>query len=151
MTVAASSVPVAGLTRLPVNPDEGYPQSFLLALAGRTYQVELYVDVPEHLLGSEPGQRESIDVVGGGTTGSTGAEAGAHDPTAPAIGMLVAAISRQEADGSLVPLLRRRLLPGLLYSARELLLVVDEVYVAAGNLNGAGPFGSVLVARVGAR
>ena len=137
MTVSALAQPVAGLTSLPVNPDEGFPQSFLVALAGRTYRVELYVDVPEHLLPREPGQRESVDVVGGAA--------------GPAIGLLVATIARQEPDGTLVSLLRRRLLPGLLYSARELLLVVDEVRVAAGNLNGAGPFGSVLRARVGAR
>jgi hypothetical protein len=137
MTASALKQPIAGLTRLPVNPDEGFPQSFLLALAGRTYQVELYVDVPEHLLPREAGQRDSVDVVGSGS--------------GPAVGLLVAAVSRQEADGTLVPLLRRRLLPGLVYTARELVLVIDEVYVAAGNLNGAGPFGSVLVARVGVR
>jgi hypothetical protein len=140
MTVSAPAGPIAGLIRLPVNPDEGFPQSFLLALAGRTYQVELYVDVPEHLLPREPGQRDRIDVVGGGAGAGTGAA-----------GLLVAVLARQEPDGTLVPLLRRRLLPGLLYTARELLLVVDEVYVAAGNLNGAGPFGSVLRARVGVR
>jgi hypothetical protein len=139
VTVSALAQPVADLNRLPVNPDEGFPQSFLLALAGRTYQVQLYVNVPEHLLPHEPGQREGIDVVGGAGAGTSAA------------GLLVAAVGRREPDGALVPLLRRRLLPGLLYTARELLLVVDEVHVAAGNLNGAGPFGSVLRARVGVR
>lgn len=148
MTVSTPAQPVAGLTRLPVNPDEGFPQSFLLALAGRTYQVQLYVDVPEHLLPREPGQRESVDVVGGHPATASPGEGGA---TGHAPGLLVAAVARQEPDGTLVPLLRRRLLPGLLYTAHELLLVLDEVYVAAGNLNGAGPFGSVLRARVGVR
>jgi hypothetical protein len=152
VTVSAAAQPIAGLTRLPVNPDEGFPQSFLLALAGRTYQVQLYVDVPEHLLPHELGQRETVDVVSGGypAPGPLG-EGAAADPAAPAPGLLVAAVARQEPDGTLVPLLRRRLLPGLLYTARELLLLVDEVRIAAGNLNGAGPFGSVLRARVGVR
>lgn len=142
-TVLAGPLAVRGLLRLPVNPDEGFPQSFLVGLGENTYGFELYVNVPEHQLPGRLGPRETIDVVGG--TAPAGGNRG------PAQGLLVATVTRQQPDGSLVPLMRRRLVPGLLYTARELVLVVDELHIAAGNLNGAGQFGSVLLARVGVR
>lgn len=138
-TLSAETLATVELRPLPVSADEGFPQSFLLALGERTYRVELYVDVAEHLLPSKPGPREIIDVVGG--------TPGGRD----AIGLVVAAIARQQTDGTLVPLLRRRLLPGLVHTAREVVLVVDDMRIAVGNLNGAGRFGSVVHARVGAR
>jgi hypothetical protein len=64
--------------------------------------------------------------------------------------MLVGTITRQDSSGDVV-LLRRRLLPGLQYTARELLLTVEEMSLAMGNLNGVGNFGSVLTARVALR
>lgn len=143
MSTAVLDLPISvALRPLPVNADEGFPQSFLLALGERTYSVELYVNTPEHLLPSQPSPRQVINV-GGGVT-----KAGSAQNVA---GLLVASIARQQADSVLVPLLRRRLLPGLVYTARELVLVVDELRVAAGNLNGAGRFGSVVRVRVGAR
>lgn len=130
----------AALRTLPVDASDGFPQSFLVGIGERTYRVDLYVDVPEHLLddpATAADPRTTIDLVG--------------SATAPAQGMLVATVVRQSADGTAVQLLRRRLLPGLVYTARELVLVVDEMRVAVGNLNGAGSFGSVLRARAGAR
>lgn len=129
----------AGLRSLPVVADDGFPQSFLLALDGRTYRVDLHVDVPEHVLGHDGpvDPRATLDVVGSATA------------SAPAI--LVAAVVRQDEDGGTTTLLRRRLLPGQVHHAGELVLVLDEVRVAVGNLNGAGAFGSVLRARVGTR
>lgn len=142
MSTVADPLLTAGLRRLPVDADEGFPQSFLLALEELTYRVELYVDVPEHLLPPRPAPRDVIDVVG--------AAPSAGEPR-DATGLLVAAIARQQTDGVLVPLLRRRLLPGLMHTASELVLIVDDVRIAAGNLNGAGQFGSVVEARVGVR
>lgn len=127
----------ATLRTLPVDPDDGFPQSFLLGVGERTFLVELYVDVPEHLLDRRSDPRTPIDLVGSATT--------------PAHGMLVGIMARQSADGTPVELLRRRLLPGLLYTAGELELTLDEVRIAVGNLNGAGSFGSVLRARAGIR
>lgn len=134
---AVSAATAAGLLGLPVDPDEGFPQSFLLALGGTTYRFELYVDVPEHVLSAEPDPRDLLDLVGAADS--------------PAQGMLVGTVARQNADGSVTTLLRRRLLPGLLYPAGELLLVLDELRIARGNLNGAGTWGSALSARVGLR
>jgi hypothetical protein len=133
----ATPTTTADLRTLPVEPDDGFPQSFLLGVGERTYRVELYVDVPEHLLDRRADPRTPIDLVG--------------SAVAPASGMLVGTLVRQSSDGTPVQLLRRRLLPGLVYTAHELALVVDEVRIAVGNLNGAGSFGSVLRARAGAR
>lgn len=133
----ATAASTAGLRSLPVDPSDGFPQSFLLGIGERTYRVELYVDVPEHVLDPDADPRTPIDVVGSAATSAQG--------------VLVGVVVRQSADGTPVQLLRRRLLPGLVYTARELVLVVDEVRVAVGNLNGAGSFGSVLRARAGAR
>ncbi|MBO3103830.1 hypothetical protein [Cellulomonas fengjieae] len=135
--VPATAASTVGLRTLPVDADDGFPQSFLLGMAERTYRFELYVDVPEHLLNQEADRRTTIDVVGSATS--------------PAQGMLVGVAVRQSPDGTPVPLLRRRFLPGLVHTAAELVLVVDEVRIAVGNLNGAGAFGSVLRARVGVR
>jgi hypothetical protein len=74
----------------------------------------------------------------------------ATGPAGSLRGMLVGTITRQDSSGDVV-LLRRRLLPGLQYTARELLLTVEEMSLAMGNLNGVGNFGSVLTARVALR
>lgn len=133
----ATTTGTSGLRSLPVDPADGFPQSFLLALGDTTYRFDLYVDVPEHLLDRDADPRTPLDLVGSATQ--------------QAQGMLVGIVVRQSADGTPVQLLRRRLLPGLLYAAGEVLLVVDEVRIALGNLNAAGSFGSVLTARVGLR
>lgn len=135
--VLATAATTAGLRSLPVDPADGFPQSFLLGVGDRTYRFELYVDVPEHVLDPGAGPRTPLDLVG--------------SADAPAQGMLIGVVVRQGADGTPVQLLRRRLLPGLVYTAQELVLVVDELRVAVGNLNGAGSFGSVLTARAGVR
>lgn len=139
MTAPTLATPgtTADLRTLPVQADDGFPQSFLLAVADRTYRVELYVDVPEHLLDRDADPRDPLDLVGSATR--------------PAQGLLVGTLVRHSVDGTPVQLMRRRLLPGLLYTAGELRLVVDEIRVARGNLNGAGAFGSVLRARAGVR
>jgi hypothetical protein len=133
----ATPATTADLRALPVDPDDGFPQSFLLGVGEHTYLVELYVDLPEHLLDRRADPRTPVDLVGSATT--------------PAQGMLIGTLARQSPDGVPVELLRRRLLPGLLYTAGELRLVVDELRIAVGNLNGAGSFGSVLRARAGLR
>ena len=105
---APSAATTAGLLGLPVDPDEGFPQSFLLAMGGASYRFELYVDVPEHVLTADPDPRDPLDLVGAADS--------------PAQGMLIGTVARQNTDGSATTLLRRRLLPGLLYPAGELLL-----------------------------
>lgn len=137
-------MPTSPFLRLPVNADEGFPQSFLLAMLGNTYRFELYVNVAEHELppfGSGVDPRTTLDLVGGSRP--------APSPTPPT-GHLVLVVVRQEADGD-VPLLRRRVLPGLVYPARDLLITFFEITVALGNLNGVGAYGSRIAAGVAAR
>ena len=141
----AAPVPVAAdriapdFRSLPVNPNEGFPQSFLLGFAERTYRFEFYVNIAAEQIptgAADPRRRLEL-------TRATGPAGGLR-------GMLVGTITRQDSSGDVV-LLRRRLLPGLQYTARELLLTVEEMSLAMGNLNGVGNFGSVLTARVALR
>lgn len=134
----ADATNTAGLRSLPVDPDEGFPQSFLLALGEHRYRFEFYVAIAEHALPNAVDLRMTLDLVGG---------IAGHD----AAGLLIGAVVRESADGTLLPLLRRRLLPGLVYEAHELVLCIDRVSIAVGNLNGLGSYGSILDARVGLR
>jgi hypothetical protein len=61
--------------------------------------------------------------------------------------MLVGAVVRQGKEGD-VPLMRRRLLPGIVHTLGDLRLFVVEARIALGNLNTAGPFGSVVTVKV---
>jgi hypothetical protein len=134
------------LAQLPVDPDEGFPQMFLLAFAGATYGITWYVDIAEQQL---PAARVAdpstlIDLAGDGAGGGPGT----GSPAGPPRGILVLAVDRRDL-GTVTPLLRRRVIPGLTYRAGQLLLVVDQAGIALGNLNGAGSYGSVLSVRVG--
>jgi hypothetical protein len=123
---------------LPADADDGFPQAFLLAMNAVTYRFEFHVNIAEEQLrAAQPITAHTlVDVLGGGSAAESA-------PT----GILVMAVTRQAASGD-VPLLRRRVLPGLVYDAGDLLLTFSTVAVAAGNLNGAGSFGSLLTAGV---
>ena len=123
--------------RLPLDPDDGFPQAFRFVFAGYTYRVGVYVAVAERLL--EPHRidpRALIDLAGA-------------DREAPLNGRLIADVVR-ESHGREHVLLHRRLLPGLSYLLAELRLDVVHASVAIGNLNGHGQFGSRIDIRVGA-
>lgn len=131
--------------QLPVNPDEGFPQAFLFGFGGATYGITWYVDVAESEL---PAARLAdptmiIDIIGDQAAG------GGRTKTAVPQGILVLGIDRRDAQG-VTPLLRRRVIPGLTYTAGQLLLAVRAASVALGNLNGTGNYGSVLDVGVGA-
>jgi hypothetical protein len=124
--------------RLPVNPDEGFPQAFRLATGGSTYLVELHVNVAEEVL-PEPDRvtDEVLDLATDTAELVTGA-------------FLVVAVARQDPAGD-TWLLRRRVVPGLVYRAGDLLLTFRTLKVAVRNLNGVGSFGSEIVAGVAER
>jgi|SRR5215813_3246638 len=123
---------------LPVDADDGFPQAFLLSMNANTYRFEFHVNIAEEQLrAAQPiGARTLVDVVGDGSA-----------PASALSGILVMAVTRQDATGD-VALLRRRVLPGLVYDAGELLMTFATVQIAAGNLNAAGSFGSLLTAAV---
>jgi hypothetical protein len=110
---------------LPIEPDEGFPQSFRLELAERLYVVALYVNVSEPRLEAAPAE-QPLDL---------GAEAtdDAH---------MVVRVARESELGTPRTIFLRKVVPGIVYAAEDLLLRFDELVVAPANLNAAGRHGS---------
>jgi hypothetical protein len=115
--------------RLPVDPAEGFPQAFRLALAGQTYQFRFQANVAEEVLDTHP--------------------SGLIDLPAPGA-FLTLAVDR-ETPGGAVALLRRKLVSNVEYQAAELLLVFRTMRVDRRNLNGIGSFSSEVVGGVALR
>ena len=117
--------------RLPVNPDEGFPQSFRLAFAGRSYVFGFQVNIAEEVLpdaNTPDGLNAAVSLPSDGA-------------------FLVMTVVRESLAGG-VTLLRRKVIPGMVYRAGELALVVRTIRIALGNLHGFGRYGSDLVAGV---
>lgn len=111
--------------RLPINADEGFPQSFRLRLGAAAYTFTLTVTIlDESLL-------------------HTGEPLRLPQPGA----YMVAAVTR-DAPGTPRVVLRRRLVQGHVYSAEELALTFTELRVDPRNLNAVGSFGSMVVGGV---
>jgi hypothetical protein len=122
--------------QLPVDADEGFPQSFRLALDGRAYVFGLLVSIAEEVLPtSGPGGPFDLDAV---------------LPLPGPAAYLVLTVAREDSGGS-VTLLRRKVVPGHVLRAGELDVVVRTVRIARGNLHGAGRHGSEVVAGVAVR
>ncbi|MFD0687815.1 hypothetical protein [Actinomadura fibrosa] len=115
--------------RLPIDADEGFPQAFRLAFADRDYRFLLYANVAEEVLRDAPDG--PLDL-----------------PAARAF--LVLAVEREQTGGT-ASILRRKLVPGVVYEAGELALTFTEVRLDLRNLNAAGTFGSSVVGGVAAR
>ncbi|WP_369034219.1 hypothetical protein [Streptomyces adonidis] len=112
--------------RLPIDADEGFPQAFRLAVAGRNYQFRLYANVAEDIVDSAPSG--PLDL-----------------PTARAF--LALSVDREEPGGP-VTILRRKLVPAVEYPAAELALTFRTMRLDLRNLNAAGSFGSEVVGGV---
>ena len=110
--------------KLPIEPADGFPQSFRLLVADVGYTISLYVTITD----------ESV------LTGEV------LDLPAPGA-YLVLDVRRDTATGS-VPIFRRKLVPGLEYAAAELGFVFTRMLVDPRNLNAPGRFGSDVVAGV---
>lgn len=115
--------------RLPIDADEGFPQAFRLALAGRVYQFRLYANVAEEIVLGAP--RGSVEL--------------------PAKGAFLVLSVEREEPGGLVAILRRKLVPGVEYAAAELVLTFRTLRLDPRNLNGAGSFGSEVTGGVATR
>jgi hypothetical protein len=117
--------------RLPVDPDEGFPQSFRLTVEGRGYVLGFQVNVAE----------EALPVV-------SAAERLGTVLSLPGDGaFLVMTVVQENAAGG-ITLLRRKVIPGMVYRAGEIALVFRTIRIALGNLHGIGRFGSEVVAGV---
>ncbi|MFI9297617.1 hypothetical protein [Streptomyces gardneri] len=115
---------------LPVDADEGFPQSFRLRFGEHVYRIELYVNAAEETVEEAAAAGGVLDLLGGGP-------------------FLVVAVAREE-PGGLVPLLRRKAVRDLPCPAGELRLVFREALVDIRNLNGTGSYGSKVLAGVSA-
>ncbi|AYV32056.1 MULTISPECIES: hypothetical protein [Streptomyces] len=116
---------------LPVDADEGFPQSFRLRFGEHVYRIELYVNAAEETVEKTAAAGGVLDLLGGGGP------------------FLVVAVAREE-PGGLVPLLRRKAVRDLPCPAGELRLVFREARVDVRNLNGTGSYGSKVLAGVSA-
>lgn len=123
---------LAGLTylALPVNGDEGFPQTFRLALNNQIYQLLFYVNIQEEVVAMAP-------------------DTFIFDLPAPGA-FLVLRLSRESAAAPQV-IFQRKLVVNLPYAAAELALRFTTLRVAKQNLNGAGAFGSQVVGGITAR
>jgi hypothetical protein len=104
--------------RLPIDPDQGFPQSFRFGLGGATYAVSLYVSVLD-----DDGRTR-------------------YDLTRPGASMVMRVVREGPAGPQTIFL--RRLVVDHEYEAAELAFLFRELEVDRGNLNGAGSFGSVV-------
>ncbi|MEV5683501.1 hypothetical protein AB0L68_09960 [Streptomyces sp. NPDC052164] len=109
---------------LPVDADEGFPQSFRLRSGTHMYRIGLYVNADERTV-AEGGM---LDLLGTGP-------------------FLVVVVDREDPDG-LVPLARRKAVRDLPCAAGQLRLEFREALVHVRNLNGAGSHGSRVVVEV---
>ena len=107
---------------LPIVADEGFPQSFRLALGSRIYRLTLYVNVTERLLDATP-------------------EDGVLElPQEDAF--MVLRVARESDTAEPETILQRKLVPNLDYEAEDVALRFTEMRVARRNVNGVGPHGS---------
>jgi hypothetical protein len=112
--------------RLPIQPDEGFPQAFRLSVGSSAYSVALYVSVLEDPI---PDQRLVL----------------------PTTGAFMVMSVRRDSPGSPTTIFRRKLVTQHEYEAAELAFVFTRIAVDARNLNGAGAFGSQVTGGVALR
>ena len=114
--------------QLPIDADEGFPQSFRLNFNGRTYQVVLYVNILE----DTPVPTDEIYTL---------PEKGAF---------MVMRVLQEDIAGARV-IFQRKLVPNLEYEADEVAFVFRQMRVAKSNLNGVGSFRSQVIGGIAAR
>jgi hypothetical protein len=115
--------------QLPINADEGFPQSFRLSFNGIVYQVLLYVNVLD----------------------DAAAVPDDYLYTLPAPGVfMVMRVAREDTGGPVV-IFQRKLVPNLEYEAAEVAFLFQQMQVAKRNLNGVGTFGSQVIGGIATR
>jgi hypothetical protein len=114
---------------LPINAEQGFPQSFPLLFDGRTYHFNFYINAAAHVLAR---REQFIDV-----------------PTEEAF--LVLRLEREVADAAREVIFLRKLVPDLEYEAEELALFFTKQKIARDNLNGSGAHGTQVVGGIAQR
>lgn len=115
---------------LPINPDEGFPQAFRLALGARAYTITLYVNLLDE--DSRPDDQIVYDL--------------ARDQRA----FMVMAV-RRESPSPGEEIFRRRLVVEHEYEAAELGFLFKKIHVDRRSLGGVGSFGSSVVGGIATR
>jgi hypothetical protein len=116
-------------TPLPINEEQGFPQSFPLVFAGGTYHFKLYANVAAHLLGD---RSQFINV-----------------PAEEAF--LVLSVERELTDATRELVFLRKIVPDLEYEAENIALLFREQRIARDNLNGSGVHGTYVVGGIARR
>lgn len=115
--------------QLPINADEGFPQSFRLSFNGVVYQISLYVNLLEEYT----------------------AVPDDYIYTLPAKGaFLVMRVLQEESTGT-ATIFQRKIVPNLEYEAAEVAFVFRQMQVAKRNLNAIGSFGSQIIGGIATR
>lgn len=114
--------------QLPINADDGFPQSFRLAFNDALYRLLLYVNV-----------LEDEDSYNGGSTRPNQVYDLPQDGA-----YMVLRVTRERLGGSDV-VMHRKLVPDLDYIADGVAFVFKEMRVDRRNLNGIGQFGSKVI------
>lgn len=124
---------------LPVDADQGLPQSFTFSIASASYTVFLYASIA--VRDSDP-LEQLYDL---------SSPSGHPNPQSPP-GYLVIRIDRRTPGGAETLLLRKLVPePAVVHTARELAVVLRQAVIARGNLNGRGRFGSKIVIGIAPR
>ena len=116
-------------TPLPINVEQGFPQSFPLVFGGGTYHFKLYANVAAHLLAARP---QFIDV-----------------PAEEAF--LVLSVERELTDATREQVFLRKIVPDLEYEVENIALLFSEKRIARDNLNGTGAHGTQVVGGIARR
>lgn len=116
--------------RLPISPEEGFPQAFRLALGDRVYSVTLYVNITEPVVEAT-------------------AEDHLFELPQPG-GFLVMRVVREGGETPQV-IFHRKVVRDHLYDAAELRFRFGRMAVSRRNLNGIGDFGSLIEGSVAVR
>jgi hypothetical protein len=114
---------------LSIDPSRGFPQSFSLQFANRTYRFRLYVNAPFHLVKDKA---LVLDL-----------------PSAEAF--LVVQVELDQPTGTRPLIFLRKVVPSLEYEAENIALTFPQQQVAVRNLNGEGIFGSQVTGGVAPR
>lgn len=125
--------------QLPIDPDQGLPQSVTFSAGANSYVATVYASISSTR--AEPLAR-LYDL---------SSPINNPNPESPP-GYIVLKIDRRTPGGP-VTLLLRKLIPeaGLVHYAHELAVMCKQVVVARGNLNAAGRYGSKIVIGVAVR
>jgi hypothetical protein len=116
-------------TPLPIDANQGFPQSFALVFEGRTYHFRLYVNISAALLDGLEGLL----------------------PLPSEEAYMVALVERESPGGGRETVLARKVVPELEYEAEEIAIFFPQQRIVRNNLNGQGDFGSRVIGGIATR